>query len=224
MKINNIIALIKFETRTNIATPLSVFTIIIMYPIIFKTNLEGITQDMYPYILGLFLIMQAMIATIMHVPIKEAINRENKTIKRLVATPVTKIDYIMSGLIAQYLTTLIPVVIMIGLAAKGLSISEIVRYIIIYSLFYVVCYLFGFALASLVNDAQSAKAVGMIIFFIMIVAINTDSETLHIVTYLLPIKQVIDLFKNGLNINNILINMLYAFLFLVIGIKRFKWE
>lgn len=230
MSFNNILSLSKFEMKSNLANPMSVFTIIIMYPLIFAGARDGMNGEGLKYLLAIFMVMQAMVSTVMHVTIKETTSRENKTIKRLVASPVSKLDYLVSGICTQLLVTIFPIVILMYMSKSVLTVTLVVELGVIFILFFLACYLFGFVISQLVNDAQSAKAIGMIFFITMVYAVNSTNGVLHKVTYLVPINQVADLLKSVLynvptdNEYNLLIIFAYILVYGLISMRRFIWE
>lgn len=230
MNLNNIIALVKFDFKGNLANPMSMFTIIVMYPLIMFSSVANQDQTALLIMLCLFVTMQAMISTIMHVPIKETTNRDQKVIKRLITSPVSKLDYLMSGIVSQYLITLIPVFLMILICKSSLSLHIVISLIIVFTLLFITCYLLGFVISQIVSDAQSAKAVGMLFFILMIYAINSSTGSLQIFTKLIPIEQISGvyrsiIFQQNIDITNVLFIVgIYILVYGRISLRKFKWE
>lgn len=230
MNFKNIIALAKFEMKINLANPMAIFINIVMYPLIFSNSISDLKNEALRGLLAMFILMQVLISTIMFVPIKETTNRDTKVIKRLIATPVTKFDYLLSGILTQYLLTLIPIGIMLVMCSKVLTYVIVFKLILIFTIAFICAYLFGFIISQFVNDAQSAKAIGMICFILLIYAANADNQLSANLLKILPINQLSDLFKvvlyqvNGHVFKDIVIILMYSLVFLVVSVKRFIWE
>lgn len=229
MNINSIKALSKFEFRVNFMSPMNFIVMMVLYPIIFASNIPNVSEPGVPFLLAIFIFLQTVIATIMQVPLKEALNREDKVIKRLIVTPTTKFDYMISGIVVQFLTSSISVVIMSLIAYKAITIKMFIGFYFISFLLFLPMYLYSFVISQLINDPQAQKAVGMVSFLLFSIAINSDGFLANIL-YLLPINAIEHLFEavilnTSLNlVPNLIVITIYCVIYGLIGIKLFKWE
>ncbi len=229
MNLKHVQALIKFNLKLNFSSPLSIFTTILMYPIIFNLTIQDLDKTIVIYVLLLFLLMQALISTIMYVPIQETNNRSTKMIKRLVTSPITKLEYIVGGMVAQYLISFLGAIVLIILAKQSFYASIIALFS--FTVIYIAGYFFGFIIAQLVKDPQSAKAIGMIFFMFLLFGLNMpNAAIMKYFLYLLPINPLtsIDqslLFNSEVGIwRNLALIFGYIYIYAKIGLEQFKWE
>ncbi|MFV0246663.1 MAG: ABC transporter permease [Mycoplasmatales bacterium] len=230
MNLKCIKALAKFEFRVNFMSPMNFIVLIVLYPFIFFSNMSNVPIIHIKDLLIMFILLQIIISTVMQVPLKQALNREDKVVKRLIVTPTTKFDYIISGLVVQFISSSIAFIIMMLLAHEVMDIKTDIYYLIIALLFFVPMYLYSFVVAQLVNDPQAQKAIGMVSFLIFSVALGAERGILSKILYLIPFREVENLFNyvtyhNQINLGaNLIIILIYSIIYAILSIKLFKWE
>lgn len=161
-------------------------------------------------------------------------------LKRLRATPVKKMHYIMANFMVQLLVLILTIAILCVIAVTkfgvDLTTHHMVKFIGVLVLSFLMCYFIGMFIGSVCEDPKTSQSVSMFVYFVCIFLggftfpIEFMPSGLQKVAYMIPTTHAVKMVQrvwNGLSIYDVhhtYVVLGFAVVFMLLTVKFFKYE
>lgn len=195
----------------------------------------GAVDFLVPSYVGMIIAVTGL----MNLPITIAIYRERKILKRFMATPIKVYYVIISQVVVNFFITLVGLLLLVVVGKLAFNLHYLASgpsFILAFLLSIFSIFSFGFLIASVAPNANSANAIANLVYFPMLfltgatIPLEVMPKTMVKISKIFPLTYAVDLLKGTwlgikgsytLDIVFLTSTLILSFIFSII---TFKWE